>query len=71
MKIFHKLNVKVIFLQNIVTDLLLGFGVKDVFIGFASHIKEKYGVERQWCYCISSSGLSNATADPHRLTRKF
>jgi hypothetical protein len=45
MKIFRELNVKVIFLQNIVTDLLLGFGVKDVFIAFASHIKEKYGVE--------------------------
>jgi phosphoribosylformimino-5-aminoimidazole carboxamide ribonucleotide (ProFAR) isomerase len=39
------LNVKVIFLQNIVTDLLLGFGVKDVFVSFASHIKEKYDAE--------------------------
>jgi hypothetical protein len=45
MKIFRDLNVKVIFLQNIVTDLLLGFGVKDVFIAFASHVKEKYEVE--------------------------
>jgi len=45
MKIFRDLNVKVIFLQNIVTDLLLGFGVKDVFIAFADYIKEKYGVE--------------------------
>jgi hypothetical protein len=45
MKIFRDLNVKVIFLQNIVTDLLLGFGVKDIFAGFASHIKEKYGAE--------------------------
>jgi len=45
MKIFRDLNVKVVFLQNIVTDLLLGFGVKDVFIGFSSYIREKYGVE--------------------------
>ena len=45
MKIFHDLNVKVIFLQNIVTDLLLGFGVKDVFVAFASYIKEKHGAE--------------------------
>ena len=45
MKIFRDLNVKVIFLQNIVTDLLLGFGVKDVFAAFASYIKEKYGAE--------------------------
>jgi hypothetical protein len=45
MKAFRDLNVRVIFLQNIVTDLLLGFGVKDVFVAFASYIKEKYGAE--------------------------
>lgn len=45
MKIFRGLDVKVMFLQNIVTDLLLGFGVKEVFVEFASYIKEKYGVE--------------------------
>ena len=45
MKIFRDLDVKVIFLQNIVTDLLLGFGVKDVFVAFADYIKEKYNVE--------------------------
>jgi len=45
MKIFRDLNVKVIFLQNIVTDLLLGFGVKEIFVGFANYIKEKHGVE--------------------------
>lgn len=45
MKIFRDLNVKVIFLQNIVTDLLLGLGIKDFFIGFASYAKEKYGAE--------------------------
>jgi len=45
MKIFRNLNVKVVFLQNIVTDLLLGFGVKDVFVAFASYIQEKHGVE--------------------------
>jgi hypothetical protein len=45
MKIFRGLEVKVIFLQNIVTDLLLGFGVKEVFLSFTSYIKDKYGVE--------------------------
>ena len=45
MKIFKNLNFKVIFLQNIVTDLLLGFGVKEVFIEFTSYIREKYNVE--------------------------
>jgi len=45
MKMFHDLNVKVIFIQNIVTDLLLGFGVKEVFTSFADHIRDKYGTE--------------------------
>jgi len=45
MKMFRGLNVKVVFLQNIVTDLLLGFRTKEVFVGFASYIREKYGVE--------------------------
>lgn len=45
MKIFRDLNVKVIFLQNIVTDLLLGFQVKDVFTSFHGYIKEKYNKE--------------------------
>lgn len=45
MKMFHGLNVKVMFIQNIVTDLLLGFGVKEVFTTFTDHIKDKYGAE--------------------------
>lgn len=45
MKMFRGLNVKVVFLQNIVTDLLLGFRTKEVFAGFVSYIREKYGVE--------------------------
>jgi hypothetical protein len=45
MKMFRNLNVKVVFLQNIVTDLLLGFGMKEVFVGFVDYIKEKYGAE--------------------------
>ena len=31
MKMFKGLNVKVVFLQNIITDLLLGYEVKDIF----------------------------------------
>ncbi len=45
MQIFRDLNVKVVFLQNIVTDLLLGYGVKDIFAGFAGYIRDKYGAE--------------------------
>lgn len=45
MKTFRDLNVKVVFLQNIVTDLLLGFGIKEIFVSFAQHIRDRYGVE--------------------------
>lgn len=45
MKIFRGLNIKVLFLQNIVTDLLLGYGVKEIFVEFASYLKNKHGIE--------------------------
>ena len=45
MKIFQGLNVKVVFLQNIVTDLILGLKAKEAFTGFASYMKNKYGIE--------------------------
>ena len=45
MKMFRGLNVKVVFLQNIVTDLLLGFRAKEAFLGFVTYLKSKYGLE--------------------------
>lgn len=39
---FKDLDVKVIFLQNVITDLLLGYQVKDVFQGYCDHIRKKY-----------------------------
>ena len=45
MRMFHGLNIKAIFLQNIVTDLLLGIGAKQIFVEFADHIKKTYGVD--------------------------
>ena len=45
MRMFRGLNVRAVFLQNIVTDLLLGLGIKDVFTAFANHIKDNYGVD--------------------------
>jgi hypothetical protein len=35
----------VIFLQNVVTDLLLGLGFKHAFRVFAEHVREKYQAE--------------------------
>ncbi len=43
MQIFKGLNVKVVFLQNIITDLILGFGMKDIFYEYCEHIRKSYG----------------------------
>lgn len=43
-KMFRDLNVKVFFLQNIITDLLLGYNIKEVFEHFAEYIRKKYKV---------------------------
>lgn len=45
MKMFQGLNTPVIFLQNIVTDLLLGLGFKDAFRIFAEHVQSRYNAE--------------------------
>lgn len=45
MKMFHGLSTPVIFVQNVITDLLLGLGMKDVFRFFADHVREKYDAE--------------------------
>jgi hypothetical protein len=45
MKMFSGLSTPVIFLQNVVTDLLLGLGVKDAFRFFADHVARRYGAE--------------------------
>jgi hypothetical protein len=42
MKMFKGLNVKVVFLQNIITDLLLGYGIAEVFQEYCEYIKKKY-----------------------------
>lgn len=41
-KMYKGLNVKVVFLQNIVVDLILGYGVKEVFYEFCEYIRKKY-----------------------------
>ncbi len=45
MKMFEGLNTPVIFLQNVVVDLLLGLGFKDAFRIFADHVKQRYQAE--------------------------
>ena len=45
MKRFEGLNTPVIFVQNVVTDLLLGLKLYPVFSEFARHVRERYGAE--------------------------
>jgi hypothetical protein len=45
MKMFQGLKTPVIFLQNVVVDLLLGLGFKEAFRIFADHVKKRYNAE--------------------------
>lgn len=45
MKMFHGIETGVIFLQNIVTDLILGMGMHDFFVAFADYVREKHNAE--------------------------
>jgi hypothetical protein len=45
MKMFKGINTPVIFLQNVITDLLLGLRAVDVLVAFHTYIKKKYNVE--------------------------
>jgi len=42
LRAFKGMNIKVAFLQNIITDLMLGYGVKEVFYEYCEHIRKKY-----------------------------
>jgi hypothetical protein len=45
MKMFDGLSTPAIFIQNVVTDLILGLGAFDAFRIFADHVKAKYSAE--------------------------
>lgn len=45
MKMFKGINTPVIFLQNIITDLLLGLGMKDILKAFNNYVNIKYNAE--------------------------
>lgn len=45
MKMFDGLSTPVIFLQNLVTDLLLGLGFHEAFRIFADHVRSRYRAE--------------------------
>lgn len=45
MKMFHGLDTPVIFIQNVITDLLLGLRFDECFRIFHDHVRERYGAE--------------------------
>ena len=45
MKMFKGIDTPVIFLQNVITDLLLGLGMTEFFRGYYDYIKSKYKAE--------------------------
>ncbi len=45
MKMFHGLSTPVMFMQNVITDLLLGLRMNDCFRFFHDHVRKKYGAE--------------------------
>ena len=45
MKMFHGLEIGVLFLQNVVTDLILGMGMIDFLVVYAEYVREKFDAE--------------------------
>jgi len=45
MKMFKGIDTPVIFLQNVITDLLLGLRANEIFIAFHQYIRKKYNAE--------------------------
>jgi hypothetical protein len=45
MKMFHGLSTPVVFMQNVITDLLLGLRMNDCFRIFHDHVRARYGAE--------------------------
>jgi len=45
MKMFHDLSTPVVFMQNVITDLLLGLRMHECFRIFHDHVRARYGAE--------------------------
>jgi hypothetical protein len=45
MKMFDGLETPIVFLQNVVTDLILGLGANQMFASFAAYVKRRYNAE--------------------------
>lgn len=69
MKMFKGISTPVIFIQNVITDLLLGLGMPDFLIAFHHYIRERYNAEPGYITMnlpllletLESNGIENPT----------
>jgi hypothetical protein len=67
MKMFKGIDTPVIFIQNVLTDLILGLGMKDIFVAYHQYIIRKYNAEPGYITMnlplllnvLESSGIKN------------
>jgi hypothetical protein len=67
MKMFRDISTPVIFLQNVITDLLLGLGMPEFLVAFHQHVRKKYNAEPGYITMnlplllrvLESSGIQN------------
>jgi hypothetical protein len=45
MRRFDGVQTPLVFVQNVVTDLMLGLGMQELLAGFAAHVRSRYGAE--------------------------
>jgi hypothetical protein len=45
LKMFKGIDTPVIFIQNVITDMLLGLGMTDFLVGFYEHVRDKHKAE--------------------------
>lgn len=69
LKMFKGINTPVVWMQNVITDLLLGLGMTDFLVMFYNHVKEKHNAEPGFITMnlpllldtLENSGINNPT----------
>ncbi len=69
LKMFQEISTPVIFLQNVVTDMLLGLGMTDFLVAFHGHVRKKHNAEAGFITMnlplllnkLESNGIKNPT----------
>ena len=72
LKMFAGLATPVIWMQNVVTDLLLGLGFTEAFRIFADHVRQRYGAEAGFITmnlprlldALDAAGVANPSSAP-------